>query len=449
MNRTKHRSGFNTLRSVTVISLMIGVAGVVACAELVDVENPNNVSQEDLDNPAAATALVNGALSATARAYAQMLAPYATAGDELTWIGSRQGWLEIDQGNLSDPLNEFVDGAFPFVNQARWMSDEAITLLEEFDSRGELENRRALARAYFYGGIIYSFIADMFDDFVLSDRQETSPPLGPENMDQMYGAAISYLDKALPIAEQVGDSELQLRILAVRARAKFARNIWEMLNPTGSVPADPLVNDASAQDDAREVISRIGPTTDWRFQFSYSSATITSNIGFQINERQELRFGDRYATFPGSGVSTPTAVPYQDPVDEIVDPVLSEFVFSFVETADIGSLTVVSAREMHLILAETALASGSPDDAVDHMNRVRAMNMELSPYVPPDSEVTVLELLKHERIVNLFLQGRRLTDLYRFGDRSDKWQSTSEAAQQPGTLFPITAQERRANPHIP
>ena len=36
----------------------------------------------------------------------------------------------------------------------------------------------------------------------------------------------------------------------MRARAKFDRAIWKMLNPSGKAPADPLVGDQSAADDA-------------------------------------------------------------------------------------------------------------------------------------------------------------------------------------------------------
>jgi hypothetical protein len=57
-------------------------------------------------------------------------------------------------------------------------------------------------------------------------------------------------------------------------------------------------------------------------------------------------------------------------------------------------------------------------------------------------------LLIHERRVNLFLQSRRLHDLYRFGLKADRWLSTSIAYKK-ACFFPITAIERQSNPLAP
>ena len=112
-------------RSRALVSLCL-TALAVGCSGLLDVENPNNVNIDNLNNPAAAGPLANGALSATARAWGTVLTPYSEATDELTWIGSRDAWGDLDQGYLSGITNEFVDAAFPSLAQARWLGDEAI-----------------------------------------------------------------------------------------------------------------------------------------------------------------------------------------------------------------------------------------------------------------------------------------------------------------------------------
>jgi len=103
-------------RLLSTVSLVVLSTG---CSSLLDVKNPNNVNEGDLNNPAVAAALANGALSATARAWGNVLTPYSEATDELTWIGSRDAWSDLDQGYLSGITNEFVDAAFPQVAQAR------------------------------------------------------------------------------------------------------------------------------------------------------------------------------------------------------------------------------------------------------------------------------------------------------------------------------------------
>ena len=51
------------------------------------------------------------------------------------------------------------------------------------------------------------------------------------------------------------------------------------------------------------------------------------------------------------------------------------------------------------------------------------------------------------RRVNLFMQGRRLSDMYRFGQRDERWQQTSFAYTRRGCFFPITQTERTSNPN--
>ena len=416
--------------------LALALAG---CTGIFDVENPNNVNADDLEVPSAAPALVNGTLSTVAQSWSRMLALTSTATDEVRWIGSRQGWLKLDQGTISDPLNEF--------GQARWLADETIAKLEGFQSAGELLEATDLARAYLFGGIVYTLIGDSWDDFVLSDRSEAAAPVGPDNMGQMYTTAIEYLTNGLAIARSEGADDLELRLLAQRARTRFAAAVWQKLNPPGMAPSDPWVNDPGANADAADVLARVG-NSDWKYEFAYSATTVTSYVGGQINNRQELRFDDDLATYPGRGSSKPVDVILNDVIDDMPDPVLSDLIFNWTESRDVGSLTVVSAREMHLILAEAALASGDDASAVTHVNHVRAMTPGLTPFEPGMYSASTVEVLRHTRFVNLFFQGRRLGDLYRYGEPANLWQTTSEAYNTPGVFFPITQIERESNPNV-
>src|SRR2546422_11704716 len=118
-----------THRTTSLVRRALGPAAalvIAACSSLLDVKNPNNVNASDLDNPTAAPAIANGALSALAYGWGAILTEYATVSDELTWIGSRAGFRELDVGTLTNPTHEFTDAPFPFVGRARWMADLAI-----------------------------------------------------------------------------------------------------------------------------------------------------------------------------------------------------------------------------------------------------------------------------------------------------------------------------------
>ena len=61
------------------------------------------------------------------------------------------------------------------------------------------------------------------------------------------------------------------------------------------------------------------------------------------------------------------------------------------------------------------------------------------------SGVTARDMLIHERRTRLFMTGRRLADMYRFGIQSDTWDPGSVAMTRPGTLYPIPSSEVDAN----
>ena len=82
--------------------------------------------------------------------------PYSVASDELTWVGSRENWGLLDNGDVSDPLNEYNDAAYPFASEARWLSNYTIDRLEGFDKAGSLRNKaRSRAHVCVRGGRIH------------------------------------------------------------------------------------------------------------------------------------------------------------------------------------------------------------------------------------------------------------------------------------------------------
>lgn len=461
MTKATNRTGRGVRAWCAPVVAIAAIGALGACDALLDVENPNNLVQEDIENPVAGNALSNGAMATVARGIGYYVVPAGTGSDELLWIGSRDAWGEIDRGNMSNPFNEFTDLAFKLFSEGRWMSDEAVNTLNAQDAEGTIVDRSDLGRAYLWSGIIYTYVGDWMDDYAFSDRSESHSPIGPDNMDQVYDMAIDRLSNALSIAQSQGDDDIAAWAMAQRARAKHGKAIWAMLNPPGTTPSNPLVGPASgAEADALSALQMVGASvtlpTDQRWDFIYSSGTIWNDQGWQVNERLEHRFGDRYI-FSEDG-TTRSATKIQDPIDEIVSPV-ADAIFDRFEKGGAGGLsyaplTVTSVREMLLIVAEARLAAGDSDGFVTAINGLRSLD-NLTPYDPAthDAQLDALEfgkgpqmnLLIQARLENLVLTGRILNDHYRFGFRSDMWTNQSEAVNAPGTLFPISAGERNAN----
>jgi starch-binding outer membrane protein, SusD/RagB family len=424
------------LRRVTGLAFALATVAMVAgCKDILDVENPNNIAEESLGNPQSADQQANGVQASLGGMFATMMVPYATATDELDWIGSRDGWRELDRGILANQSNEFTDASFPFVGEARYLADQTVERLEGFDADGSLTNRQSLARAYLYAAIIYGSIADMWDDFAFSDKTTSAPAVGRANMGTLYDAAVSSLDKALAIAT---DNNLRYQITATRARLKHGKAVWRLITPEGTVPANPLVNDAGANTDANTALGILTAADD-RFRLRATAEANVRGPGLhlfnEVSGRQEMRLSTAYTGLldPISGELDATAV-----------ALAAEFRAYGTQT---GFFTIASDRELRLILAEAALARGDVPEFTAQINAVRALNGKAA-YA---GQIPALDMLKHERRANLFLQLRRLSDMYRFGERASQWVTDpnfKSAASTPGLLFGIPIIERRANPCI-
>ncbi len=433
-------------------------ASFAGCDALIDVSNPNNVKDEDLSNPTAAPALVSGVLNEVTDAWATSLTPYATATDELHWIGSRDDWKNLNNGTLSVTTNEFTDAAFPDVAEARWLADNAIKLIKGFDDAGTLSSRLNLARAYLYGAIIYMLIGDQWEDFVVSsDRETPGPPVGPANMASMYDKAIQYLTDGIAIAQAVGGTTgtgLVTDMRALRASATHRKAIWQSIRPTfpAALPVYAGV-DAQAVADAQALIAARGGT-DWAFKFTYAVATTTSSIGGWVNERLEHRIDTSYAVADASN-KTITGVALRDPIDNVADGGVARIIADFCNISgtkclntNVGPLWVTSEREMYLILAEHAWVNSDPVTAETNINALRALDGRTAYNRLNPAHPTVGAMIQYHRKANTFYQGRRLSDMYRFGIRDPRWTPEAETINRPGTFLPITTIECRSNPNL-
>jgi hypothetical protein len=431
------------------------VAGaVVGCGGLLDVENPNTVKGEDVALPAAGVALANGVQALVAHGVNGAAIVYHTMTDELAWKGSRDGFRELDQGKISNAYNEFTDGfyrdyAAGSLSEGRWLADEAIKILEAQDADGSIVSRLSLARVYLYGAIAYVTIANVYDDWALSDRRTPAPPTGPDNMGTYYDTAIDYLNKGLTIATAVGDAPHVTAIRAMRARANFDRAIWATVNPAragaGLVTTSSYTTAAVA--DAQAALALMAGSPDYEFRFTFSVSTGQSAQGSWIASRQENRLGGAYVALHPTDPTWLDQVVLMDPIDNTTpSPIVDRIQKRFRSEGVYSGYTVVSAREMHLILAEAALAGSDVTGFQTAINNLRDLD-GLTDWTPASS-VTAQDMLIYSRQSNLFLETRRLSDHYRFNVASPEWSGGAQVLASPGLFFPIPATECLSNPNI-
>ena len=426
--------------------MFVGAALMLtACSSILDVKNPNNVPEDALGDPAAAGAIANGVLAATARMLTATTTPYAVTTDELDWIGSRDAWLELERGAIANHFNEFTDQAFPFVGEARYLGDQAVQRLLFFDTSSTILTRPArdhLARAYLYTAVVYASIADMYDDYAFSSKQTAATPIGRANMGRLYDTATVYLDRALVIANAGTTSaftSLRYPILAYRARVKHGRAVWASITPklaAGASRTVTLINNAGANADANAALA-LGPA-DQSFTIANSIGMAAGiNIWFEVNGRNEHRTGTAYRTLV-------------DPVTGALDIRMQALLTQFAGFGtQAGTFTLTNTRELRLILAEAALATGNTVEVQNQINLIRALDAGRTAWngVTPDA----MTMLQHERKVQLWLMRRRLADMHRFNIKESRWVADpnfESAFNINGLLFPIPQVERLGNPCV-
>ena len=411
------------------ISLLLGFT-LIGCD--LDVDNPNSLLEGDLQDPSAAAALANGAWNASLRGITYMMMPHAVATDESVWIGSRDAWYQIDKGGMTNVYNEFVDQAWPYISEGRWMSDKAIAILEGLGA--DLPNDQDLVLAYLSAAMVRVYIADMFEDFVYSDKTEPGNPIGAANMSQLYDEALAILGKASSLA--TGDNAV--KVLSLAARTRHAKAVWGKVNPVNT--ASPYVSAGASE--AAAAAALMG--ADWKWRMNFSSSTVSNYMANQINDRQEMDLFQNAlveTATPGAGGDPQP----NDPVTGLPDSRMTASATEFRAGGGGTSwspVTITSLREMHLIIAESKKASGDDAGCLTELNALRAFD-SLDPYPSGTDAGTALQ---HERRANLFLQSRRLSDMYRFNLTSTVWDAVEKSAA--GSYFPITISEIRANPNI-
>lgn len=438
-------------RTLNTAVAVLGVVGLASCTVFdTEVKNPNAVTEDAISSAAAAAgSLVNGLYGAVNAAGNQIVGTSGAASDELMWVGSREYWNLLDVGDVGDPLNEYTDGMYPFVSQARWLANYTVPKLEKYDKDGLLRNRADLAQAYFLSGTIYTLIGENYEDFVIgSDRTINTGTVGEANMRSMFDSAVVNLDKGLTVATSLNNSALRARILGMRARAKFSKAVWGTLRAPRGFPAQPLINDAGANADATAAIAAFGSDgARYRFDVVTQNNGGYFSTGGEMNSRLEIRAGNRYIVPNGAGTRPQdgaAGIALRDPVTNQTDPVTVKNIDEccrLASTVNVG-WTATSTKEMRLILAEAALASGNTTEFANQINAIRTVEALPAWTGSPAAR----DILIHTRNVSLFMQGRRLTDHYRFQIRADRWVATRGLRP---CFFPVSYNERQQNPLAP
>jgi len=415
-------------RSVLAVTLLpLFAFSLAACdGDLFEVDNPTNILEEDLNDPDLADALGNTPETAVASGLDWAYVWSGAASDEGFLAGSGTFRIQLDEGIFS-PDNNNTGSVYDDLASARWIADDATQKVIELVDDPSSDIR--VANGHYWGGIARITLADHFEDVVYDGEAPITPR-------QAIQDAIDKFAQAAQVAQAAGDANMAAAAMGSAARGYRSLYFEELHHGAGEDPS--LFQQAA--DMARQAL---GMRSDFIEYANYAPPGSENAIFNSVNQSRYNRMDPKYAnqTDPVSGERDPRIKhgPNQGPSVRTGDPVF--IIQKYVdENADIP---VSRADEAHLIIAEYELEFGDPQEAVNHINTVRA-GVGL-PDFSSTSETEIREQLRYERIVEFWYEGRRWQDMRYYEIIPVRWADQSKAAGI-HRRWPVSVTERNNNP---
>jgi hypothetical protein len=431
--------------------LMVLAVTLAGC----DVTNPGRITDDGLAEEGSQQGLVNGAVRRMSELMGYGTYTQALLAREIFpagQIGAFGHDVAIQGGHMppgSAGSGRSASGYWSDANQARFIAETAIS---RFTEVGAPDNM--LYQAHLWAGYAYRVLGEWWCNAVVSDN--TGDPLAPPGVYETgtttnFQRAVDNFTAALTFAS---NDEERHAALAGRAAAYVWLDDW-----------------ANAYADAQAV-------TDPGFAFYIGYDGLEQayyNYLFWANAWTPYgSFSMHYTFFKNYFESTgdPRTPVYEDPEHPLGVGSLSGY--GPVEWSNQGKYTdrgqdqrLASYWEMRLVEAEAILeGAGSADfnDAVDLINEVRTRTGVAQPPVAAANATEAWTALKHERYIELWLEGRRLADERRWaedGTPGDLDTPNWENWEGGGPLSPIfldnprsycldiPESERDSNPNVP
>ena len=397
----------------------------------IDVVNPGRVQEEFLFEIEAQEAIVKGIGRAAAEAQNYVGYTGAAVTREIHPSGSTGSFgiqVEWQNGELD---YETVNTHWNLSQRARWWGDDGIAKIMETGA----EDQALLAEAYLWAGYAYRLLGENFCVSVIDGESAG-------NRSVYYDRAVARFDQAASL----GSGDIAMAAVAARASVKAFMGDW------GGAVAD-----ASGIPDGfvwnMPYFATEGNATRNRIQFAAQAEP------YKAHTQKFTKYED-YSLSPNNANGDPR-VPYRT-TDETGDAAVQccGQVPWWPQTkyADSGSdIPLSKGTEMRLIEAEAMLQSGDWQGAMAKINALRAAVSFVEAEASSTAEAWTA--LKHERGVELWLEGRRMGDFFRWnrdntpGDRhplemaSGSQNEGSHLVQQ-DLCFPISRGEVDTNPNI-
>lgn len=391
-------------RPIRAAGLLVALLATAACGDLLSVDNPSSILEDDLNTPQGVSAVAAGVAGDFNGAYTRTAFWVALLSDEMLHVGTAAIYRNASLGEVQS-----LNTAYNDLAKARWVADDAVRrfrdLLPDADSRSETASARV------YGGYSLLMLADNYCRIPLDGGAPSTPT-------QIYAEAEARFDEALTIAQAAGATALRNQALLGRARARLM---------TG--------NNQGARGDAAQVpqgfiFESIHSETPGNQNNEFPYQTV-SEIRREISVHPRIYEDERFANDPRMPIIN------RGPSYLGTDGG-TQFVEQRKYVVRSSNMQIGSWQEARLIEAEAALRLGDLEDTAALINVVRSA-AGLPAYAGAISAGALQEQLIAERTAELYLEGQRLNDQRRF---SDPFLAGRAAC------YDVSQSEKDANPHL-
>ena len=408
---------------------LVAVLALGACESLLTVQDPQRYTAEDLDT--ALPAVANGVEGAVHTVMDGFVVYQALLADEYQHTGTWGGYDEVDHGRFQYGTSP-MDGTHNAWLRANWFAMDAEERFKNVLGESEAASSPLTAQVRLGGAF-----ADLY--MGLSFCESVGQPSGPAitDMDALR-QAVQEFTNAMQTAQSAGRSDYAMAAQAGRAQANLLLGDLTAAAADASAIGDGFSYEAVFNQTVNNWVVLVttknfneaaGLLHKW-----WDQIDISDDPGFMRDPWTD-EYDMRIPVYFDGEVATDNETPHY-----------SQWKYSGLT----DNIPMVHSDLMRLIEAEAAMSAGDYAGATAILNNLRDA-VGLAPFETPTDQGMMMDYLLSERFAELFMEGQRAADLYRFGltrqifDALDD--SEREGSDRP-TKFTMTDTEPLYNDNI-
>jgi len=404
----------------------------LACDDdLLTVQDPARYTSPDLDG--ALDAVANGVEGDLYATHDGFVTYSALSSDEYQHTGTWAGWDDVDHGRFrfaTSPADGIMDGYL----RTRWFAKSTAERLERVLGSAAATDKM-MAQVQTTGAWALLMLGEGFCEGVIEEN-------GPVVTDvEMTTAAVAELTTAMATAQAAGATAYYNWALAGRARA----NLW--LGNWGAALAD-----AQAVPEGFVHYAQYSGNSSRQQNWIVFVATIGYNNAGGVREKwwPHVDTDAEKLIDPYSGQLDSRVEIWHDPGTIGVDG-KTDFYSQWKYKDGEADIPMTHSDEMKLIEAEVYYQKGDYAEAQKVLNALRAA-VDLDPLPATTDQAKVMEYLMHETFAELWVEGRRMSYLHRWGKTAEIFRPLNDEGNlrplpRP-TKFPMSYNEATYNTNI-